>query len=244
MWIACGVHAVVEDHLAQVDHHLLRPAQEPLVDVVGRHQRVEDPGQAVAVEPAGEQVDVLLLAREHVHQPEPVGEPVLEVVQVVEEHHRAVGPVGVDQHHLGARLALQDRGHDRDHRRDPRPGGDGDVGLGRRRVEGGGEPARRRHHVELVADPQGVDDALAEGATGQLLHADPEQPGPRRRTDREATALAVVATDRQVLAVDEPVVVGELGGYGEREGDRVVGQRLDGGHPERVEDGFGHLTGP
>ena len=67
VWIACGVDAVVEDHLAQVDDHLLRPAQEPLVDVVGRQQRVEDPAQPVAVEPAGEQLDVLLLAREHVH---------------------------------------------------------------------------------------------------------------------------------------------------------------------------------
>ena len=86
-------------------------------------------------------------------------------------------------------------------------------------------------------DVQGVDDALAERAAGQLLHADPQQPRARRRTDREATALAVVAADREVLAVHEAVVVGEVGGYGEGERDRVVGQRLDGGHPERVEAG-------
>ena len=203
-------------------------------------QRVEDPGQPVAVEAAGEQLDVLLLAGQHVDQPEPVREAVLQVVQVVEEHHRAVGPVRVDQHHLGARLALEDRGHDRDHRRDARAGRDRDVRLGGRRVERGGEPAGRRHHVELVTDVQRVDDALAEGTAGQLLHADPEQAGARRRADREAAALAVVAADRQVLAVHEAVVVGELGGHGEGERDRVVGQRLDGGHPERVELGLGH----
>ena len=62
MWIAVGLHPVVEDDLAQVDHHLLGAAQEPLVDVAGREQRVEDPGEPVAVEPPGEQLDVLLLA--------------------------------------------------------------------------------------------------------------------------------------------------------------------------------------
>ena len=57
-----GLHPVLDDDLAQVDHHLLRAAQEPLVDVAGREQRVEDPGEALAVEPPGEEVDVLLLA--------------------------------------------------------------------------------------------------------------------------------------------------------------------------------------
>ncbi len=56
------VDAVVEQQLAQVDDHLLGPAQEPLVDVLDGPQRLQDAGQPVTVETSGEELDVLLLA--------------------------------------------------------------------------------------------------------------------------------------------------------------------------------------
>ena len=48
------------------------------------------------------------------------------------------------------------------------------VRVGRHR-----EAAGRRHHVELVADPQVAEHPLAERASGQLLDPDP-QPARRR----------------------------------------------------------------
>ena len=54
----------------------------------------------------------------------------------------------------------------------------------------------------------------------------------------QGVALAGLVT---VLAVHEAIVLGELVGHPERDRDRVVGQRLDGGHPERVELRLGHV---
>ena len=150
---------------AQLVDHLLRAAQEPVVDLGGRDQRVEDPAQPVAVEPPGQQLDVLRLTRQHVHDLEPLGEAVLEVVHLVEEHHRPAGPVGVDERHERAGLALEDRRDDREHRRDARAGRDRDVRLGR--ASGRGVVVNRPAGVITSSsspDPERVDDALAERA--------------------------------------------------------------------------------
>ena len=131
--------------------------------------------QPLAVEPAGEQLDVLLLAGEHVHQLEPVGVAVLEVLQPPRGTSRCGGCGWRRPASPAARGSVSRmRGDDREHRRDPRAGGDRDVALAVRRVELGGEPARRRHHVELVADPQHVERVLGEGAAGQPLDRDPQ----------------------------------------------------------------------
>ena len=65
-------------------------------------QRLGDPGQPVGVEPAGEQLGVLRLAGEHVDQLEPVRVAVLEVLELLEEHHGAAGAVGVEQRDRGS----------------------------------------------------------------------------------------------------------------------------------------------
>ena len=58
---------------------------------------VEQPAQPVGVEPAGEQLDVARLAGEHVHELEPRAVRVLQVAELLGEHHRAGGAVAVEQ---------------------------------------------------------------------------------------------------------------------------------------------------
>ena len=234
----CGCRRAPEvgEHAAELVDHLLRAAQEPVVDAVGRHQRLEDPAQPVGVEPPGQQLDVLGLAGEHVHDLEPVGEAVLEVVHLVEEHHRAAGPVGVDQGHERAGLALEDRRHDREHRRDARS-----------RPRSRRSASRRVGSSSVVNRPAGVITSSSSptrsasttlslnAPPGQPLDPDPQHAGGGRGADRVAAAYVVAAADVEVLAVREGVVVAQLVGHLEGDRDRVVGQLVDRRDPQRVE---------
>ena len=67
------------------------------------------------------------LAGEQVQQLEPIGVAVLEVLELLGEHHAAAGAVDVQQGDPGLRLLLQHGRHDRQHRRDPAPRGDARV---------------------------------------------------------------------------------------------------------------------
>ena len=98
--------------------------------------------------------------------------------------------------------------------------GDRAVVLGVGRVELGVEAARGRHHLEHVADGERAGREAGEVPAGEHLDPDPQQPGLRRRADRVAAAHVVageLGADRQVLALDEVVVVGELGRHVERD---------------------------
>ena len=89
---------------ARAGHHPERPAEVPLVDRVHRQHGVEDPAQALGVEPAGEQLGVLGLPGEHVDQLEPRRVPVLEVLQLLEEHDRRRTTVAIEQRCPAVRL--------------------------------------------------------------------------------------------------------------------------------------------
>jgi hypothetical protein len=172
-----------------------------------------------------------------VHDLQPLAEAVLEVVHLVEEHHRPVRPVGVDQRHRRARLPLEHRRDDREDRRDARARGDRDVPLAGGRVDLGGEPAGRGHHLELVADPEPVDHTLAERPAGQSLDADPQGATGGRGADGVAAADVVATPDRQVLPMPEAVGLGEVGWDVERDRHRVVGELVDRRDPQPVEGG-------
>jgi hypothetical protein len=123
-----------------------------------------------------------------------------------------------------------------------------DVALLVCRVELGEEAAARRHHVEDVADLQHVEGVLGERPARQPLDRDPQHAGGHRRADRVVAPHAVagqLGAHGQVLALGEGVVLAQVLGHREGERDRVVGQRLDGADPERVENrvGGGH-SGP
>jgi len=88
-----GESSQLEAHLVTADIPYimgLRPSH-------GAWQMVEDPAHPVGVQAPGEQLDVLRLAGQYVHEVEPVRPTVLEVLDLLEEHHALVGAVGVDQ---------------------------------------------------------------------------------------------------------------------------------------------------
>ena len=230
--------AELDQQLPATDHHLVRAAEEPRVDVGDRDERGQDPLEPVAVEPTAEQLDVGGLAGQHVDQVESAGVAVLEVLELLQEHDRLRRAVAVQQREPALGLVPQRGGEERDHGRDPAAGGDRHVVLAVRRVERGGEPAGRRHHLELVADLQRLGDELGERSAAEPLHRDPQPALAGRRADRVVAPHVVTdqrRPDRHVLAGLEVVRVGEVGRDLERDRDRVVGQRLDLADPQRVE---------
>ena len=165
------------------------------------------------------------------HQVEPVGVAVLEVLELLEEHDRPGGPVAVDQRDGALRLDLQRGRHDRQHRRDAAAGRDGAVVLGVGRVERGEEAAGRRHHVEHVADLQRAGGVPGERAAGQPLDADP-QPAARLPGRRSSSCAGRRRRRPSVRTVRcwpcaEGVVVAQLVGDVEGDRHRVVGEPLD-----------------
>ena len=106
------------------------------------------PAEPVGVDPAGQQLGVLRLAGEHVHDVQPGRVAVLEVGQLLGEHHRSRVPVAVHQGERAVRLGGQRGGDQRQHRRDAGAGRDRGVVAHRVRRERGGEVAERRQHVD------------------------------------------------------------------------------------------------
>ena len=170
---------------------------------------------------------------------------VLEVLELLEEHHRARRPVAVEERDPALRFGGQDRRHDRQHRRDAGAGGDHRVVLGVRRVELGGEPTGRGHHLEHVAGLHRLQRVRRERTVGNLLDPDPQRSADWR-ADRVVASHLVVGRaplQREVLPLAERVVVRELVGHRERDRDTVVGEALDAGDDEVVEDGVGGCLG-
>ena len=93
-----------------------RPAQEPPVRVA--EQRRAEPAESSYVEPPGQQLALLHLAAQQVHQLEPGRVAVLQVGELVEEHHVALGAVAVDQTDLVDVRVGQRQRHHGQHRRD------------------------------------------------------------------------------------------------------------------------------
>jgi hypothetical protein len=85
---------------------------------------------------------------------QPVGEAVLEVGELVEEHHVAAGAVAVQEHDRAVRLDVEHRPGDRQDRRDAAAGGHQAVPQGARAVGSRAEAPGRREHLELVTCAQ------------------------------------------------------------------------------------------
>ena len=138
---------------------------------------VDQPGEPRGVDPAAQQIRVLRLAGQHVHELQPGRKPILEVGQLLGEHHRARVPVAVHQRERARRLGRQ-RGRDqREDRRDAGPGRDGDVATGALGRERRREVAERRHHLDRVPGAELGRRELGERAAADRLHADAQPAG-------------------------------------------------------------------
>jgi hypothetical protein len=101
----------------------------------------------VAVDAPLQQVHFLRLAGEDVDQRQAVAVAVLEVLQVLVEHHAGHAAVAVDQRELRFRLFFQRARGDRQDRRDARAGGKADAVDGALLLDH--EAAVRRHHLSV-----------------------------------------------------------------------------------------------
>ena len=230
---AAARDAELAQHPDRVFDHAERAAQPPVVrcgHVDGdRQQRA----QLAGVEPAVEQLHFLRFAAEHVDQADPLRVGVLEVGDLVGEHHRIVAPVAVEQGDGGLVLRGEHGSGDGQDGGDPAARGDQDVVRGG--VQIGGERARRRLHVDHVAGPDLVHQPAGHRAACHLPHADARR-APGGRADRVGPPF-VAAADGHRLPGREGEPVRQPGRHVEGHRGRVVGQRVDPRHGERVERG-------
>ena len=193
--------------------HAGRTADEDVIDARCRHQRAQQHPHLVAVEPAVQDRDVLLFARDHMEYREPLHEAVFQFFQRLAKQHAAGGAVAVEQEEAAVRLARQHALHDRQNRRDAGAGGEADIDprlIGRVRDA---EAAGRRHHVEFVAGFQLVGGPARERAAIDLLHGDAQFAVIGAGADRIGAADFLAVHGRaqgQILAGRKTVVACQL----------------------------------
>ena len=98
--------------------------------VSNRQQRVGEGLHLGGVQATVEEIHLLVLAAEQVVQREAREVAVLQVLQVLLEHHIGESPIAVEQGEAAARLARERRLDEREDRGDPAAGCEGDVVLG------------------------------------------------------------------------------------------------------------------
>ncbi len=202
------------------------------------HELVEDLVELRPVDAARQQGRRALFAGEDVVQCEAGRVAVLEVGELLEEHHVLRRAVRVDEREARGRRGGEDGCREGHHRRDARAGGDpGEVGA----VEVGeirGERALRAHDLDAVARLQVLVGPHREQAAEVALDPDADAAGGGRTADRIAAAHFAsvdVGTKGDVLAGQVVVVAVQLRRNGEGHLDALRGKRTHFGDLELVE---------
>jgi hypothetical protein len=164
---------------------------------------VQQRGGARGIDAPVQELDVLRLARQHVHEVEARQIRVLQCRELLAEHHGARRAVAVEQRERGRGLDRKRGLDDRQERGDAAARRESDVMVRRRRIERHVEVAHRRHDVEGHARAQRFVGPGRERAAGRLLDRDAQRVVLHRGADR-IRAPQVLAGDvraqRQVLA--------------------------------------------
>jgi hypothetical protein len=232
------VNAALAQHRSRGLDHFPWPAEEPLVDVIGRHQLVEEDTQPLSIDVPVEELHLLLLARQHVVQGEAFRVPVLEVLELLEEHDVLDRPVAIDQGHRAAWFDGEDGAHDGEDGGDPAARRDHRVRPSAARLEWGVEMADRSHHLHHVAGAQMLQRVGGEDPAGKAFHRHPEPAAAGGAADRVAASDVVAGRfepERDMLPVGERVVGGELWRNLELDHHGVVGQRLHARDPQGMD---------
>ena len=235
---AVGRHPAFLERLAAQRDELERAAEEPLGHGLGTDEHVEHGVELRGVDAPGEQGRRALLAREHVVQGEARRVAVLQVGELLEEHHVERRPVRVDEREARGVARGQHVVGERHQRRDAGSGGDADQVRAVEVGERGRERALRAHHVDPVARVQFAVRPGREAAAEVALDADADAAGGRRPADRVAAPQLVAVDGRaqgDVLAGEVVVLVVQLGRHGEGHLDAVGRQRPHLGDLELVE---------
>src|SRR6185312_15190297 len=122
-----GETDVAAGHLDFIAHPG-RTADEDMIDARRRHQRAQEYPHLLAVEPAMQDRDILLLAGDDVEQREALQEAILQLLQHLAEHPALGGAVAVEQEEAAVWLTRQHALHDREDRRNAAAGGKADIG--------------------------------------------------------------------------------------------------------------------
>ncbi len=156
--------------------------------------------------------------------------PVLQGVQVFDEHRRRLLAIAIKQQESTIRLMLPTRLDHRQNRRNPAACRKSDVVVRICRIENYVKLAGRWHRVERIADGKLIGGELRKLSAG--LHADAYLQ--RRLALRRAYAVGAAqlfAIDRylkrQVLARQKCVLAREFIGHAQRDADRVVGLAIE-----------------
>ena len=216
-------HAGGQQRRLDLVDHRRRPADERIVDGIDRDQHVEEGAHTLGVDAAVEQRHLLLLAREHVVEHEARQEAILEVFQLFLEHHAADTSIAVDQREARTRLAPQQRLGQRQDRRDAAAGGKGHVVPRLTGIDGHGEAAVGRHHVDGVASLERVIGPGRETAAGNLADRHAQFTVVEAGADRVRAAYLLAidgGAQRQMLAGCERIVGAQIGRQIEAQADR------------------------
>ena len=188
-------------------------ADEDVIDACRRHQRAQQHAHFLAVEPAVQDRNILLFARNDMEQRQPLHEAVFQFLERFEEQHVRCRAVAVKQKEAAVWFARQHALDDRQDRRDAASGGKADIGPRLAGRMGNAEAAGRRHHVELVAGLQFVGGPVRERAAVDLFHGDTQLAVVGPRADRIGTAHFLAVHRRaqgEVLPRREAVIVFQL----------------------------------
>lgn len=226
-----GLHAV---------NHAAGAADEGVVDVGHREQGLGQDPDFVRVEPAVEQLDILLLAAEKVVQRKSRQIAVLQVFQFFVEQRTGLTAVAVDQGEAAARLARKHGADQRKHRGDAAAGGERGVVLRLLRIERREETPVGCQHFDLVAGFQLRSGPAGKQSARYFFDGDAQFTIVHAGADRVRAAhfLAVqLCLKRQVLALDECIVFGKRGRHIEAQADRVRSLVPDFGNAQFMKSG-------
>ncbi len=217
-------------------HHPERPAQPEMVHIRNRHNRFEQRTQLVRIQPPGEQLRLTRLPGQHMHKFQPSRVPILQISQIVREHHRVSTPIPIQHSHRSIRRSQQ-RGRNRQHRRNPGPGSDQHMMPASSEIRR--ERPSRRGDLNRIPGTNLIDQPRREHPVRHQPHPDP-RPLPRRSANRIRPPL-VPPVDKtpqsQRLPRRERVDRSQLLRHVERHGHGVVTKPLDLSHPQRMEPG-------
>ena len=199
---------------------------------------IEQRARLFAIDPPVQQRNILRLAGKHVNQVEAREVGVLQLGELVAEHHGPRRAVAVEQREFAFGLRGKRGADDRQQRRDAAAGGEADVLARARRIGRDAEMAERRHHIEAIAGGQRFAGPGREHPAGALLDGDAQRAVLHRRAYR-VRATDVLPVDGRahgdVLARFEAERRRELGGHRERERHGVARLALDRCERQRME---------
>ena len=204
---------------------------------------IHDPSSAshdvdalLSIDAASEEIDVLRLAAHHEQERKPVEIAVLEVLELVAEHHAGRTAIPVDERKSAVRFGLERVPDERDDRRDAATRSEGEVVFLVDGVERDVEAALGRRDRDCRTRNERIVGPRGETAVGDALDRDAQLVLRGGGADRVGAAyhLALdLGFDRKELPLREPVTLAQVFRNVERHHERIARCRAHGFDAQR-----------